>query len=103
MSNVALVDVKHLDGEPWDVAQIAGKQVDDCFELLEEALEGLWWSARGAWLSQEDYREGEMPNGADFIASPIGRQLESVADSLKVARKQAKTATLAASYDPRSV
>lgn len=103
MSNVALVDVKHLDGEPWDVAQIAGKQVDDCFDLLEEALEGLWWSARGAWLSQEDYREGSMPNGDDFPLSPMGRKLEASRDALKVAKKQAKVATLAASHDPRSV
>jgi hypothetical protein len=103
LSNVALVDVRHLDGEPWDVAQQAGKQVDACFELLEEALEGLYWSARGAWLSQEDYREGQMPSGADFAESALGRKLEAAQDNLKVAEKQARMAALAASHDPRSV
>jgi hypothetical protein len=103
LPNVALIDVRHLDGEPWDVAVQAGKQVEDCFELLDEALDGLWWAARGAWMSQEDYREGQMPDGADFPASALGRKLEAASDNVKVAEKQAKMAALAASHDPRSV
>lgn len=103
MTNVALVDVRHLDGEPWDVASQAGKQVADCFALLEEALEGLWWATRGSWLSQEEYREGQMPAGESFVLSPTGRKLEAASDNVAVAKKQARMATLAAAFDPRSV
>lgn len=103
MSNVALIDIRHLDGEAWDVARKAGAQADDCFMLLEEALEGLFWSARGAWLSQEDYREGQMPKGDEFPLSPIGRKLAVAHDAIGVARKAVKVATAAASHDPRSI
>jgi hypothetical protein len=103
VTNVSLVDVRHLDGEPWDVAQIAGRQVSDCFALLDEALEGLFWAARGAWMSQEHYREGEMPDGIDFPLSPLGVRLSDAHDSAAAAQKAANAVALAASYDPRSV
>lgn len=102
MSNVALVDPKFVDGEPWDVAAVAGQQTLDSIELALEALEGFAWSARGAWLSQEEYRTGTMPEGKDFERAPLGRTLADHKMRLRTARKELTTALAAASYDPRS-
>ena len=102
MPNVALVDPKHIDGEPWDVASTAGQQLIDSLELALEAFEGFYWAARGAWLSQEDHRLGAMPEGEAFNRSPLGRRLQNVQQEIRSARKDTRAAKEAASFDPRS-
>lgn len=102
MSNVALVDVKHLDGEPWDVARVAGDQTTAAIQLSLEALDGMFWAARGSWLSQEHHRTGTMPDREAFEASPLAEHLLQAQQSLAVTAKQIKTTTAAASFDPRS-
>lgn len=102
MSNLALVDVKYVDGEPWEVAQVAGKQVTDAITLTEEALEGFFWAARGSWLSQEEYRTGEVPGAGAFEASPLGRRIAGVAELFSEAQSALDAAKLSAVFDPRS-
>lgn len=102
MTNVALVDVRHIDGEPWDVAAVAGKQVLGALDLAIEALEGFQWAARGSWLSQEEYRTGCMPTLTEFLASPLGGQIEGMLNELRAARIRAAHRVAAASHDPRS-
>ena len=102
MTNVALIDVKHLDGEPHEVARHAGEQVLRCLDLLDEALEGFEWAARGSWLTQEHHREGKMPDADEFVASALGRNLAKVRAALEDQTKVTRVATVSASFDPRS-
>lgn len=102
MTNVALVDIRHVDGEPHDVAQIAGEQVLRCFALLSEAFTDFEWAARGSWLSQEHHREGRMPDADEFVACPLGRNLAAVRAKMAEAAKTTRVATVSASFDPRS-
>lgn len=100
---MSLVDPRFVDGEAWQVAAVAGKQTSEALALASEALEGLAWSARGSWLSQEHHRIGAMPEGADFDASPMGQRLRLLKDWLDEAERLTPVVTNAASWDPRSV
>ena len=102
MPNVSLVDPKYIDGDPWDVAKVAGEQSIQALELTEEALEGFFWAARGAWMTQEHYRTDEMPDIAAFEDSPLGKKLYVVLEAIKTLKSPIETATKAASFDPRS-
>lgn len=103
MSNVSLVDVRFVDGEPHEVALKAGEQLEAALLLSQEALEGLSWSARGAWLTQEHHRTGSMPTGDQFGETPLNRKLDQVFELLKEASRHVRTIKTAAAYDPRSV
>jgi hypothetical protein len=95
-------DVRHLDGEPHEVASIAGQQVEATIALALEAIEGLMWAARGAWMTAEEYRTGDMPDGSEFANSPQGVKIIKLDDELRAALSEAKTLSLAASWNPRS-
>lgn len=102
MTNVALIDIRHTDGEPWEIAAVAGQQVADCLALLDEALDGFSWAVRGSWLSQEHHRTGEMPSADEFTASVFGRKLVELQEMASAASKTARLVTKAAAHDPRS-
>lgn len=102
MSNVSLVDPRYVDGEPWEVAAVAGEQTKAAIQLAIEALEGLTWAARGSWLTQEHYRTGKMPDRGAFEASPLGQRLESGRTALYGVSAGLKQSVSAAAYDPRS-
>jgi hypothetical protein len=95
-------DVRHLDGEPHEVAAIAGQQVQASIALALEAVEGLMWAARGAWMTAEEHRTGDMPDGSTFIDTKQGSMIVALDDELRKGLAEAKTLTTAASWNPRS-
>jgi hypothetical protein len=101
LTNVALVDPKFIDGEPWEIAEKAGAQLAACLELALEALNGFEWAARGSWLTQEDTRTGRMPASGAFERTPYGVKLAEAQIQLKHALKDTRTITAAAAADPR--
>lgn len=102
MTNVALVDVKNVDGEVWQVAGVAGAQTQAALELAEEALESFWWAARGSWLSQESYRTGSMPDGDEYVGTAAAKRLLRAQKELSRIKDSLKPVQLSASHDPRS-
>lgn len=102
MPTATVHDVRHLDGEPYEVAQIAGQQVEETITLALEAVEGLMWAARGAWMTAEEYRTGDMPDGVGFPDSPQGERIIELDDQLREALQRAKVLTTAAGWNPRS-
>lgn len=101
MPNVALVDIRHVDGEPWEVATVAGKQTQAAHQLAQEACEAFYWAARGSWMSQEEYRTGSMPDGKTFSDAPLGSRIQTINNEISQALKEARTSTASASWDPR--
>lgn len=102
MTNVALIDPKFIDGETWEVAEVAGRQVLDALDLAIEAVGAFQWAARGSWLSQEEYRTERMPDLSEFLESPLGSQIESLLNELRETRKKMEPRVSAAAFDPRS-
>lgn len=102
MANVSLVDPKYVDGDPHEVAVIAGTQAQAAIELSIQALDGLIWAAHGSWLTQEYHRLGQMPDKDAFGQSPLGRKLEAAKADLNAVHVKVIAAAASAAYDPKS-
>lgn len=96
-----LVDVKQVDGEPWEVANFASVQFDQAIQQAWEALEMFGWAARGSWLSQQHYWTGSMPDGDNWSEQVAARQLGAIEESLSELRARAATIGRSTSHDPR--
>lgn len=96
-----LVDVKEVDGEPWEVANFASVQFDQAIQHAWDALEMFDWAARGSWLSQQHYWTGSMPEGGEWPGQATARQLGAIEEALIELRSKAAVIGKAAAHDPR--
>ena len=98
-----MLNPRELDGEPHEVADEAGKEVE--LNLLEvvAALNDFEWAACNAWLSAEFHRTGTMPTRKEFQASVVGRQIKHVTAGTLAAYKAVQVLRKAASWNPKSV
>lgn len=96
-----LVNVKDVDGEPWEVGNFAGQQFKHTLDVALEALEQFNWAARGAWLSQEHYRTGSMPEGEDWLGQLSAKKLGEFEQAITKMRASASVVATASAYDPR--
>lgn len=101
MVQIDIEDPRQLDGEAHEVAELAGQNLVKLLDGALEATENFLWAARGAWMSAEEHRTGDMPDGHTFPDIAQGTQITAIYDELRELRDQAAVLKLAASWNPR--
>jgi hypothetical protein len=102
MTTITLHDPRHMDGDPHEVAELAGSQLTATLEHALAALKEFSWAARGAWMTAEEHVNGEMPRSEKFWDSPQGIKIMALSLPIEKAIAEAKVLTTAASYNPRA-
>lgn len=100
---IHLHDPRFADGEPHEVAIKAGEQVRVALEATQTALGNFRWAARGAWLSAEDHRTGEMPKGDEFDSTAAARKLDDLNLRLEDLKGIQEALTKSAGWNPKSL
>ena len=101
MTEIPVLNVREIDGEPHEVAEQAASEVSVLLDAALDATEQFAWAARGAWMSAEHVRTNEMPDGATFHASAQGRKVMELYESIAAAAKTLETLSIAVSWNPR--
>lgn len=102
MTTITIHDPRHMDGDPHEVAEIAGNQLVAVLEHASEALTEFGWAARGAWMTAEEHLTGDMPNSEKFWDTPQGKQINAMKDAISLMVSRANVSVKAASFNPRA-
>lgn len=102
MPEITLVDPRQVDGEPYEVAHEAGNQLVKVLDAAAAATDAFNWAARGAWMTAEEHRTGEMPDGHTFADTAQGEKLTKLYDDLCELTRVASVLRDAAGWNPRS-
>lgn len=97
-----MTDIRQLDGDPHDVAKAAGEVATSHLDAAFDALQDFRWAARGAWMTAEHHRTGDMPKGETFNDSALGRKIEDQVENLAGMRAHQQRLTAAAGWNPKS-
>lgn len=102
MATIVRTDPREIDGEPHEVAEAVGNELLEILDAALLATESFHWAARGAWMTSEECRLGEMPPGLEFSGSANGVGIETFHTRLTKERHRIKVLTHSASWDPRA-
>lgn len=100
--HIDLPDIKQIDGEPYEVAQIAGDTLEAALTVALDASESFEWAARGAWLTMMDHVHGEMPDQAAWEASPQCKVIVAHRNAIQTALRNQRTLTRSAAWNPKT-
>jgi hypothetical protein len=100
---IELHDPRFTDGEPFEVAAKGAEQVLKGLLATQTTLSHFRWAARGAWMSAEYHRTGEMPQGDDFIGTVLAKKLDYMEGSIERLLKELPVIADAASWNPKGL
>ena len=95
-------EIRDYDGEPHEVAEKAGNDLQALLEQSIATFDDFIWAARGAWLTSEYHLTGNMPKGEAFTFTKQGQQIADAQDELQEVLARVRVLTRAAAWNPKS-
>jgi hypothetical protein len=98
---VAVADPRTFDGDPYEVAERAVRQLAAILALAESMFEATDKMARNAEMERA-FAAHEDPKGSEWRSTPLGRRIDAIDSSNTENRIALEKLAVAAGYNPKA-
>lgn len=95
-----IADPRHMDGDPFDVAERATKQAAAVARVLVQAATGAFVMARNAEMERQ-IMAGDDPDAVGFEETAQGRRFAAVKKAAEDAEQSLTLLAVAAGFNPK--